>query len=69
MTQVGLLTQEQADQLMGVEFATDNFFNPVIDKNNNWIISIEEIDRCNLEWVKKLPLIDCEPVEFDISYV
>jgi hypothetical protein len=38
MTQVGLLTQEQADQLMGVEFATDNFFNPIIDKNNNQII-------------------------------
>ena len=60
---VAKLTAQQAEQLKQVQFIPDNFFNPIKDKNNNWIISLEEVEQCNIEWVKKLPLIEFEPIE------
>jgi hypothetical protein len=63
MIQVGLLTEEQKDKLIGQQFMLDVYFNPIQDNNNNWVISIEEIDQCNNEfsWVKELELITYEP--------
>ena len=63
MIQVGLLTEEQKDELTGQQFMLDVYFNPIQDLNNNWIISIQEIDQCNNEfsWVKELELITYEP--------
>lgn len=61
---VGLLTVEQRDSLIGQTYAEDSFFNPISDLNDNWVISIEEINLCTNEeflWVKDLPLIDYEP--------
>jgi hypothetical protein len=62
--QVYLLTQEQAEMLIGVEFVPDNYFNPIQDFQDSWVISIEEIILCNnpqFLWVKDLPLIDYQP--------
>jgi hypothetical protein len=64
MIQVGLLTEEQKVLLDGQLFDIDSYFGPVQDNDNNWIISIEEIDRTTNEeflWVKTLPLIDYVP--------
>ncbi len=64
MIQVGLLTIEQKDELVGQWYAPDSFFNPVEDLNLNWVISTEEIDQCinpDLLWVKDLPLIEYIP--------
>jgi len=63
MIQVGLLTIEQKDKLIGQQFMIDVCFNPIQDINDNWIISIEEIDQCNnqFSWVKELELITYEP--------
>lgn len=63
MIQVGLLTEEQKDKLIGQQFMVDVYFNPIQDNNNNWVISIQEIDQCNNEfsWVKELELITYEP--------
>jgi hypothetical protein len=64
MIQVGLLTIEQKDELVGQWYAPDSYFNPVQDANDNWIISTEEIDQCinpDLLWVKDLPLIEYIP--------
>ncbi len=61
---VGLLTLEQKDQLVGQWYDSDSFFNPLEDVNENWIISVEEIDQCvnpEFMWVKDLPLIPYEP--------
>ena len=58
---VALLTQEQADSLLGVEFMEDNFYNPIQDDDNNWIISLEEVNQSTLEWLKDLPLIEYKP--------
>jgi hypothetical protein len=65
---VGLLTTEQADLIRGVQFAPDSYFNPIQDADGNWIISLEEIQRCSLEWVKELPLIEFKPILQDEIY-
>ena len=58
-TLVGLLTEVQKDELIGVAYAPDSFYNPIQDLNDNWIISVEEIANTinpDTEWVKDLPL-------------
>lgn len=59
---VYLLSEEQAALLIGLEFIPDNYFNPIKDANNNFIISIEEVEQCDIEWVKSLQLIDYLPI-------
>lgn len=59
--QVYLLTPEEAASLVGIEFIPDCYFNPIQDANDNWIISIQEVEQCSIEWVKELPLIDYFP--------
>lgn len=64
MVQVGLLTELQKDKLIGQIYDTDSYFNPIQDIDNNWVISIEEINYCINEeffWVKNLLLIDYNP--------
>ena len=60
LTYVGLLTETQKDQLVGQLYAPYSYYNPIQDIDNNWIISVEEIEQTiTLEfmWVKELPLI------------
>lgn len=59
---VYLLTEEQAQLLFGIEFIPDNYFNPIKDANNNFIISVEEVEQSSIEWVKNLELIDYLPI-------
>lgn len=64
MTQVGLLTETQKDSLIGQLYTVDSYFNPIQDINDNWIISVEEIELCKNDlfyWVKTLTLIPYEP--------
>ena len=64
MIQVGLLTEAQKDSLIGQLYDEDSYFNPIQDINDNWIISVEEMDFCvnpEFQWVKDLPLIDYKP--------
>jgi len=61
---VGLLTELQKDELVGQLYDLDSYFNPIQDVNNNWIISIEEMEFCTNEtffWVKDLEVIIYEP--------
>ena len=62
---VSILTIEQKESLIGQLVQPDWYFYPVLDCNNNWVISSQEIDNSiypQNEWVKTLPLIDwCEP--------
>jgi hypothetical protein len=67
--EVGLLTEQQKDEIVGKMFAPDSYFNPIQDKNDNWIISIEEMNQCvnpSYLWVKSLPLIEYEPKIIEI---
>jgi hypothetical protein len=61
--EVGLLTQEQKDLLVGNLFQPYCFFYPVLDGNTppNWIIStIEMYENTNpdFSWVSELPIIE-----------
>jgi hypothetical protein len=64
MTYVGLLTESQKNELVGQLYDEDSYFNPIQDANDDWIISVEEIDQCvtpEFQWVKDLPLIEYNP--------
>ena len=61
---VGLLTEIQKNELVGQWYMADSFFNPIQDADNNWVISVEEINQCvnaDFMWVKDLPLIPYNP--------
>jgi predicted DNA-binding protein YlxM (UPF0122 family) len=61
---VGLLTEQQKNDLILQWYAPDCYFNPIQDLNDNWVISVEEIANCvndEFMWVKDLPLIIYEP--------
>ena len=62
--EVHLLTEEQAQSLKGVEFLPYNYFNPIQDADNNWIITQEEVQQCSIDWVKELPLIEFKPIVY-----
>ena len=64
MIQVGLLTIEQKDSIVGQMYDEDSFFNPITDISDQWIISVEEMEFCvnpEFMWVKDLPLIEYIP--------
>ena len=57
---VGLLTIEQKEEIQGKEYAPDSYFNSVQDEDNNWIISIEEIEQNqnpDFGWLQDLEMI------------
>lgn len=64
MIQVGLLTESQKDEIVGQLYDDDSYFNPIQDLDENWIISVEEMEFCvnpEFQWVKDLPLIEYKP--------
>ena len=63
MIEVYQLTNEQAEQLIGVQYVADMTFNPIKDANGNWIISSEEVSSTTIDWVKELPAIEYIPKE------
>jgi hypothetical protein len=61
------LTSEQKDLLNGQKWNNQAFFNPTLDADGNWFISIEEVNGCThengaFEWIHELPLITYNPV-------
>lgn len=59
------LTIEQKDILNGQTYDGLQFFNPSLDADNNWFISIEEVNGCtneSFQWVKDLPIITYNPI-------
>ena len=63
-TLVGLLTEVQKDELVGVYYSDDSIYNPIQDIDNNWVISVEEMIYTTNEdtlWVKDLELIEYKP--------
>ena len=63
-TLVGLLTEVQKDELIGQWYTDDSYYNPIQDNNDNWIISVEEMEYTtnpNFMWVKDLELIPYVP--------
>ena len=57
---VGLLSELQKDLLVGQMFDEDSYFNPIQGNEDNWIISIEEIEQNinrEFDWLHDLELI------------
>ena len=57
---VGLLSVAQKDLLVGQLFDEDSYFNPIQDNEDNWIISIEEIEQNQnptFGWLQDLEMI------------
>jgi len=65
MILVYMLTEEQANQLKGIQYTTDMTFNPIQDADGNWIISNEEVSATTIDWVKELPTIEYNPKVID----
>jgi hypothetical protein len=66
---VGLLSEVQKDELVGQLYAPDSYFNPIQDANDNWIISIEEIENNvnpSFEWLQDLEMIIFIPKEYTL---
>jgi hypothetical protein len=62
-TYVGL-TETQKNELIGQLYAPDSYFNPIQDADDNWVISVEEMEYCTnptFIWVKDLDLIPYNP--------
>jgi hypothetical protein len=63
--QVAIVTVEQKDTLVGQKYNSVSYWNPVLDCNDDWIISEEEINQNiypQFDWTQSLPLIDwCGP--------
>lgn len=60
MTQVGLLTNEQAEVITGKIYDGERKFFPILDADGNYVISVDEIlenKSSEFIWVKLLPLI------------
>lgn len=67
MTYVGLLTELQKNELVGQLYAPNSYFNPIQDINDHWVISLQEIKQCDMEWVKQLPIIEYVPKELNLN--
>ena len=66
---VGLLTELQKDELVGQLYASNSYYNPIQDIDNNWVISVEEMEQTTTPkflWVKDLPLILYTPKEITL---
>ena len=62
------LTEEQKDALIGQTYDNLQYFNPVLDAENNWFISVEEVNQCtneSFQWVKDLPLMNYNPIIYE----
>lgn len=66
---VAIITIEQKNLLLGQQYASDSYFNPIQDLDNNWVISKEEIEQNtneNFSWLTNLELIEYKPKEVKI---
>lgn len=62
---VGIITPEQAVELTGMTYDKyGSLFCPVQDLNDNWVISMIEIESNvneQVKWVNSLPLVEYNP--------
>ena len=63
--QVVKITEEQKDLLIGQTWDGVTFFNPILDAENQYFVSQEEVNGCNkaeFQWLKSCGLIEYNPV-------
>lgn len=69
---VAILTAEQAEQLQGQDYdGMGSTFYPILDNNDNWVISQMEIElniHPEYNWLNELELIEFEPKEYPFPF-
>lgn len=58
---VAKITQQQAEELKKTEYVKDNYFNPIQDIDDNWVISLQELTHCPIDFVNTVDLIEFKP--------
>lgn len=58
---VYLLTEQQYNDIIDLEYKPNQYFNPILDDDSRWVISTEEVNQCDINWVKNLPQIEYKP--------
>lgn len=64
------LSEFEKDLLKNQEFQKNSKFSPILDIDNVWVISREEVYCCAnvaLDWIKRLELIEYKPIKNDIN--
>jgi hypothetical protein len=67
---VGLLTIEQKNSLIGIQYQPDVYYNPIQDYDSNCVISLTEINETvnpDYLWIKNIPLIDYKPIPVPVT--
>lgn len=64
MSKVIVITEKEAQSLMGQEWTTDVLFNPIQDEKGNWVISVEEVrsEKQEFAFIKEKTEIEFEVV-------
>ncbi len=57
------ISQKDKDFIQGKAYAPDCYWNPIADINDNWVISIEELNGIVFEQFLYLSEQQCEEVE------
>lgn len=63
--QVVRITEQEKNSLLGEKWDDETFFNPVLDADNEWFVSIEEVYGCNkqeFQWLKQCELVIYKPI-------
>jgi hypothetical protein len=60
MVRLAEITEGQAQELSGVEFASGRYFNPVVINGKHYISEVEVLDCVSVEWVKSLEIVEVE---------
>lgn len=58
---VARITEEQANELNGLEFVPGGYFYPVLIDGVGWVISEEVVNQCtntDVPWVNTLPITE-----------
>ena len=67
--QVFKITEQQKDLLIGQTWNDTAFFNPTLDADNQWFVSIQEVYGCDkpeFQWLKDCELIEYNPIIVNI---
>jgi K+-transporting ATPase c subunit len=67
MFKVAIISKEMAENLIGQKFNNTCYFNPILDANNNFVLSEEEIKQSNNTELLNLKLIEYQPKQKPIK--
>ena len=68
---VVVITETQKELIDGKEYAPDSLFNPILDADNEWVISQEEVEHLSnmdYSWLLNCPTKEHNPIIIDMPY-